>query len=70
MRAIADLPGIGPKTAAWLEAVDIATEAELREIGAVDAYRRLKHRDPPPEVRGQRRRQCRKTATGRESLAI
>lgn len=38
--------GIGPKSAIWLEEVGIATEAELRTIGAIGAYRRLKHRDP------------------------
>ncbi|MBN9018805.1 MAG: TfoX/Sxy family protein [Rhizobiales bacterium] len=45
-RPVGTLAGIGPKTAAWLAEVDIRTEADLRRIGAVDAYRRLKHRDP------------------------
>jgi DNA transformation protein len=40
------MPGIGPKTAAWMKAADIATETALRELGAVAAYRRLKFRDP------------------------
>ncbi|HEX2581065.1 MAG TPA: TfoX/Sxy family protein [Dongiaceae bacterium] len=40
------LPGIGPKTAQWLKEVGIETETELRAIGAVDAYCRLKHRNP------------------------
>ncbi|HYE00045.1 MAG TPA: TfoX/Sxy family protein [Alphaproteobacteria bacterium] len=40
------MPGIGPVTAAWLEAVGIATAGELRALGAAGAYRRLKHRDP------------------------
>ena len=43
---VAALRGIGPKTAAWLVAVGIDSEAELRRIGAAAAYRRLKHRDP------------------------
>lgn len=45
-RAVHQLHGIGPKTAAGLAEVGIATEAELRQIGAVAAYRRLKHYDP------------------------
>ncbi|WP_084639772.1 TfoX/Sxy family DNA transformation protein [Kaistia adipata] len=45
-RPIRQLPGIGPKMADWLEAVDIRREGTLRELGAVDAYWRLKHRDP------------------------
>lgn len=40
------MPGIGPKTASWMKAADIPTEAALRELGAVAAYRRLKFRDP------------------------
>jgi DNA transformation protein len=42
----ASLPGLGPKTAAWLAEVGITTVAELRQVGAVAAYARLKHRDP------------------------
>ena len=45
-RPVGTLAGIGPKTASWLADVDIRTEADLRRIGAVDAYRRLKHHDP------------------------
>ena len=45
-RPVATLPGIGPRTAEWLADVGIPTESDLRELGAVDAYRRLKHRDP------------------------
>ena len=36
------LPGIGPVTQGWLGEVGIRTEGELRAIGAVEAYRRLK----------------------------
>ncbi|WEK49320.1 MAG: TfoX/Sxy family DNA transformation protein [Candidatus Kaistia colombiensis] len=45
-RPIRQMPGIGPTTASWLEAVDVRHESELREIGAIEAYWRLKHRDP------------------------
>ncbi|MBN9024914.1 TfoX/Sxy family DNA transformation protein [Kaistia nematophila] len=45
-RPIRLVPGIGPTTAGWLEAVDIRFESDLRRIGAVEAYWRLKHRDP------------------------
>jgi DNA transformation protein len=40
------LPGIGPKTIAALHQVSIKTVADLRAIGAVSAYLRLKHADP------------------------
>lgn len=46
VRPIESMAGIGPATAGWLRDVGIETEADLRAIGAVDAYRRLKHRDP------------------------
>ena len=36
------LPGIGPATQGWLREVGIRTEGELRSMGAVEAYRRLK----------------------------
>ncbi|MCZ6605677.1 MAG: TfoX/Sxy family DNA transformation protein [Alphaproteobacteria bacterium] len=37
---------IGPKTAQRLRDVDIVTEARSRALGAVAAYRRVKHYDP------------------------
>lgn len=37
------LPNLGPKTAAWLREVGIDSESDLRALGAVAAYRRLKH---------------------------
>lgn len=40
------LPGLGPKSVLWLREVGIETEAELRSVGAVAAYRRLKHWNP------------------------
>jgi DNA transformation protein len=36
------LIGIGPVTQGWLREVGIRTEGELRSLGAVEAYRRLK----------------------------
>jgi DNA transformation protein len=45
-RPIRLLPGIGPKSAAWLAEVGIVTESQLRTLGAVAAYRRLKHWNP------------------------
>ncbi|HYD65196.1 TfoX/Sxy family protein [Azospirillum sp.] len=45
-RPIHLMPGIGPKSAQWLAEAGIETEEELRTLGAVAAYRRLKHRDP------------------------
>lgn len=40
------LPGLGPVTARWLMEVDVRTEADLRSLGAVAVYRRLKHWNP------------------------
>ena len=45
-RSLADLPGIGPKTAARLHAAGIDTETRLRELGAAAAYCRIKREDP------------------------
>lgn len=45
-RPIHLLPGIGPVTARWLIEVGVKTEADLRVLGAVATYRRLKHYDP------------------------
>ena len=36
------LPGIGPATLAWLNEVDIRSVGDLRSVGSVEAYRRLK----------------------------
>ena len=43
---IDSLPNLGPKTARMLEEVGIATVAELRAIGAVAAWRRIKFAYP------------------------
>ncbi|GAB4577572.1 MAG: TfoX/Sxy family protein [Anaerolineales bacterium] len=42
MTPIKKLPNIGPKSAQWLEAVGIKTLDDLEELGAVEAYRRVK----------------------------
>lgn len=44
--SIEQLSGIGPKTASWLREVGVETVAELRALGPVEAYRRLKFRSP------------------------
>ena len=36
------LPGIGPATLSWLKEIDIRSVGDLRSIGSVEAYRRLK----------------------------
>src|SRR5687767_3749298 len=42
IESISSLPGIGPVTQGWLEEVGVHTVADLRAIGSVEAYRRLK----------------------------
>ncbi len=42
MTPIRHLRNLGPTSAAMLEEVGITTVEELRDIGAIDAYRRLK----------------------------
>lgn len=39
------LPGLEPTTVGWLQQVGIKSENDLRMVGAVVAYRRLKHWD-------------------------
>jgi DNA transformation protein len=46
MASIKRLPNIGPKSVQWLESVGICTEEDLEELGAVEAYRRVKARYP------------------------
>ena len=46
MIPIKKLPNIGPKSAQWLESVGIRTDDDLEELGAVEAYRRVKARYP------------------------
>lgn len=45
-RPIASLKNLGPSTARDLAQVGIETEAQFREIGAVDAWRRLNSARP------------------------
>ncbi|MFQ5971972.1 MAG: TfoX/Sxy family protein [Alphaproteobacteria bacterium] len=45
-RKLTALKNIGARTAAWLVEVGIHDEAELRALGPVAAYRRLKHARP------------------------
>ena len=42
MTRLRDLPGLGPKSEACLMAVGINTEQELRELGALQAFMKLK----------------------------
>ena len=42
MIPIKKLSNIGPKSAQWLESVGIRTDVDLEELGAVEAYRRVK----------------------------
>lgn len=39
---IAKIRNVGPKSAAWLRQIGIRTEEDLRKLGAVEAYRRVK----------------------------
>ena len=45
-RTIAALPSLGPKSEAMLEAAGIVTLDELRELGSVAAFMRVKAVDP------------------------
>lgn len=52
MNSVADspspisLPGIGPKTTAWLADIGVHDVDSLRAVGAVEAYRRLRMASP------------------------
>ncbi len=43
---VENLKNIGPKTAAWLHDIGIHTRADLEAMGAVMAYKILKHQRP------------------------
>lgn len=45
-RPIERVMNVGPKTATWLKAVGVHTEADLHRLGYADVWRRLKARDP------------------------
>lgn len=42
MERLRDLPGLGPKSEAWLVAAGIETPEALRELGAVRAFIKVK----------------------------
>lgn len=44
MAPIEGLRNLGPKSRAWLAEIGIETEEELRALGAVEAYARLRFR--------------------------
>jgi DNA transformation protein len=46
LRPLDLLPGLGPTTASWLKEVAIMNEADLKALGAVAAYLRLKRWNP------------------------
>lgn len=41
-----DLPNLGPKSTEWLRAAGVHTLADLEELGAVDAYKRVRAMQP------------------------
>jgi DNA transformation protein and related proteins len=43
---VAQLKNIGPASAQWLHAVGISTRADLKRVGAVEAWRRAKSAFP------------------------
>src|SRR5687768_5162226 len=43
---ISSLPGVGPVTQGWLNEAGIGTVADLRSMGSIEAYRRLKFMFP------------------------
>ncbi|MBI5667485.1 MAG: TfoX/Sxy family protein [Chloroflexi bacterium] len=45
-KRLSELRNIGPKSAEWLREVGIVTLDDLEELGAVEAYQRVKHRFP------------------------
>jgi DNA transformation protein len=45
-RPVVDLKNIGPITARHLHTIGVMSEAELRRLGPVAVYRRIKHVDP------------------------
>lgn len=43
---VSTLPGIGPVTQGWLEEAGLGTVGDLRRLGSVEVYRRLKFQMP------------------------
>lgn len=51
MKRLRDMQGLGPKSEAWLIEVGIHTPEELREMGAIRAFIRLKNEcSTPPSL--------------------
>jgi DNA transformation protein len=46
VRALSALRNLGPASARWLAEAGIRNESDLRALGAVAAYRRVKHMRP------------------------
>ena len=42
MARLRDLPGLGPKSEQWLHEVGIETELQLKQVGAIRAFIRLR----------------------------
>jgi DNA transformation protein len=49
-QAIAELPGLGPRSAAMLAGVGITSVAQLRRLGSVRAYARVKASEARPSL--------------------
>ncbi|MBQ0931844.1 TfoX/Sxy family protein [Ideonella sp. 4Y16] len=43
---LAELPGLGPRSAEWLRAAGIDSAEQLRRLGAVAAYAQVRARQP------------------------
>jgi DNA transformation protein and related proteins len=41
-KSIHELSNIGPKTATWLESIEIKTLEDIEELGVIEVYQRLK----------------------------
>ena len=50
MPKLTDLKNIGPAMEGWLKAADIHTPEALEELGAVEAYTRIKPHMPCPNL--------------------
>jgi DNA transformation protein and related proteins len=45
-KAACGFGSLGPKSKAWLKEIGVETDGDLRALGAVEAYRRLKEHNP------------------------
>jgi DNA transformation protein and related proteins len=41
-RPVAQLKGLGPKSSQWLAEIDIRSDADLRAVGSIEAWHRLR----------------------------